>query len=428
MSVTVSELANGMRVVTHSMPHLETVSLGVWVGVGARFETDEEHGISHLLEHMAFKGTARRTARDIAEEIESAGGDLNAATSLETTAYYARVLKGDVALAVDLLADIVQHPGFDPIELAREQDVVLQEIAASRDSPDDVAYDLVQDAAFPEQALGRPILGTAESVTGFAPADLQQYLGKHYRPGSMVLAGAGAIDHEALVKLAEASFADQEKRQAEMPKPARYGGGMRYGGGTFEQNHIILAFQGPSYRDDAFYSAQVLSSILGGGMSSRLFQNIREQRGLCYSIYSYCWGLLDTGLFGVHAATGERQTAELLELVNGELARAADELPDEAEIVRAKAQLKAGLLMSLESSGARAEQLARQLLAFGRPLDIEELSGRVDAVSRESVRAEAEHLFGGPAASMAVVGPTHTAGQAPSWALNDRVAGAGAAE
>lgn len=405
MSVTVTELANGMRVVTHEMPHLETASLGVWVGVGARFEGAGEHGISHLLEHMAFKGTARRSAREIVEEIESVGGDVNAATSLEVTAYYARVLKGDVALAVDLLADILQNPKFEPPELARETDVILQEIAASKDCPDDMAYDLVQEAAFPEQALGRTILGTADSVRGFAAADLRHYLGTHYRPGSMVLAGAGAVDHDSLVKLAEASFAAGEKAPAEKPVSARYQGGIRFGDNAFEQTHVVLAFEGPSYRDDAFYSSQILSSILGGGMSSRLFQKIREQRGLCYSIYSYCWGLMDTGLFGVHAATSEEQVSELLELVKRELAEAADRLPEEAEIIRAKAQLKAGLLMSLESSGTRAEQLARQLLVFGRPLGIDELTEKVEAVSRETVRAQAERLFGAADASMALVGP-----------------------
>lgn len=410
MTVAVTELANGMRVVSHAMPHLETVSLGVWVGVGTRDENAREHGISHLLEHMAFKGTARRGARDIAEEIESVGGELNAATSPETTAYFARVLKDDVPLALDIIADILQSPRYDEAELAREKEVILQEIAAARDCPEDIAYDLMQEAAYPGQPLGRPIMGTAESVRGFAPADLHGYLKARYSPGVMVLSAAGAVDHDALVRLAEAAFSAQENQTAGTPAPARYGGGARSDGKPFEQSHVVLAFEAPSWRDEGLYAAQVLSCMLGGGMSSRLFQEARETRGLCYSIYSFCWNLSDTGLFGIHSATGEEQVPELLDLVGGELERIAGEAPPAVELDRAKAQLKAGLLMSLESSSARAEQLARQMLAFGRPLGVEELTGKVDTVSGEAVSAQAARLFGAAPVSVAVVGSPRWAG------------------
>lgn len=428
MSVTVSELANGMRVVSHAMPHLETVSLGVWVGVGARFESAREHGISHLLEHMAFKGTGRRSARDIAEEIESVGGEVNAATSVETTAYYARVLKGDEPLALDILADILQSPRFDEGELAREKDVILQEIAASQDSPDDIAYDLLQEAAYPDQALGRPILGTAESVRSIAPADLEAYLKAHYRPGAMVLAAAGAVDHDTLTKQVEAAFAGGGGAAAEQPAKARYAGGLRCGDRAFEQNHILLGFEAPSYREEAFYAAQMLSSMLGGGMSSRLFQEAREQHALCYSVYTFCWALADSGLFGLHAATGEEQIPRLLEVLDRELERIASQAPDEGEVNRSRAQLKAGLLMSLESSGARAEQLARQQLAFGRPLGIDELMAKVDAITGESVRAQAERLFAGSAASVALVGSPGGGRAAELLARQYRVPPAQAAE
>ena len=304
MSIETTALANGLRVVSHAMPHLETVSLGVWVGVGARCESGAQHGISHLLEHMALKGTARRSAREIAEEIETVGGDLNAATSLETTAYYARVLKADIPLAVDIIADIVRDPKFDAGELAREQDVIMQEIAAAEDSPDDVAYDLAQAAAFPDQPVGRPILGTCESVRSFTPDDLTAYMKSHYAPGSMVLAAAGAVDHAQLVQLAEARFGEMEVREPHITDPAQYAGGFARSSRPFEQSHIVVSFQGPSYCNEAIYTGQILSSMLGGGMSSRLFQEAREARGLCYSIYSFCWGLSDTGLFGIHAATG----------------------------------------------------------------------------------------------------------------------------
>lgn len=405
MSVETTALGNGLRVVSHRMPQLETTSLGVWVGAGTRSERVAQHGISHLLEHMAFKGTARRSAREIAEEIESAGGDLNAATSLDTTSYHARVLKGDVPLAIDIIADIVRDPQFNAGELTREQDVILQEIAAAGDSPDDVAHDLAQDAAFPNQPVGRTILGTPESVRGFTARDLSAYMKSHYLPGSMVLAAAGAVDHAHLVRSAEAVFGDMQQSEAPVPEPANYVGGFRRSARPFEQSHIVVSFQGPSYRDDAMYTGQILSNVLGGGMSSRLFQEAREVRALCYSIYSYCWGLVDTGLFGVHAATGSEQMLELAQVILGELRKLADDLVSDEEISRAKAQLKSGLLMSLESSGSRAQQVARQTLAFGAPREIDELVAKVEAVDKEAVRALAGEIIISAPPSISAVGP-----------------------
>ncbi|HDO53012.1 MAG TPA: insulinase family protein [Rhizobiales bacterium] len=405
MSVQTTAMANGMRVVTHPMPHLETASLGVWVGTGARCEGPGQHGISHLLEHMAFKGTHRRSAREIAEEIESAGGELNAATSLETTAYYARMLKDDIPLAIDMLGDIVRNPKFDAGELAREQDVILQEITAAEDSPDDEAYDLVQDAAFTGQALGRTILGTKASVRGFTSGDLAAYMKANYAPGAMVLAAAGAVDHDQVVSLAQSTFGDMESGDPPAPAAASYRGGFRRSARRFEQSHIVLSYEGPSYRDETMYAAQILSSMLGGGMSSRLFQEAREARGLCYSIYSFCWGLSDTGLFGVHAATGSDQMQELAQVILQELEKLAVDLVGDAELARAKAQLKSGLLMSLESSGSRAEQLARQMLVFGKPLAVTELVEKVEAVDREAVRALAGKIIVGGKSSASAVGP-----------------------
>jgi len=393
MSVLITELANGFRIVSHQMPHLETASLGVWVNAGARCEGSGENGISHLLEHMAFKGTARRSAREIAEEIESAGGELNAATSHETTAYYARVLKADVPLAVDIISDILRDPQFDSDELAREQDVILQEIAAAEDSPDDVAHDLAQDAAYPGQPLGRAILGTPESVSGFKPSDLTSYMVENYAPRSMILGAAGAVDHAQLVKLAEAAFGDMPPASAPPSRAAEYVGGFRVSAKPFEQAHLVMSFEGPSYNTEEMYTGQVLSSILGGGMSSRLFQEAREQRGLCYSIYSYSWCLSDSGLFGIHAATGNDQALELIDVMWSELEKLAEQVVGDDEIARARAQMKSGLLMSLESSGSRAEQIARQSLAFGAPRSIDELVDKVDSVDKESVRALASKII-----------------------------------
>lgn len=404
MSTQISTLANGLRVVSHEMPHLGTVALGVWVASGARHETEAEHGISHLLEHMAFKGTARRSARAIAEEIEQVGGDLNAATSLDTTYYYSRVLKDDVGVALDILGDIIQGSLYDDEELEREREVILQEIAATRDSPDDMVYDLFQDAAYPNQALGRPILGTPESVGRFTSADLREFLARRYRAGSMILSAAGNITHAALVRYAQELFSGLPGGEAAGAVKARYVGGPRISDRAFEQAHVLMGFEGLSYLDPAFYSAQVFSGLLGGGMSSRLFQEVREKRGLCYSIYSSAWGMSDTGLLSVHASTGPQSLTELVGVVREELLRSVSQQPDAREIQRAKAQLKTGLAMSLESSVSRAEQMARQLLAFGRLLTAEELYDRVDTVTAASARDAAERILTGSTAAVALVG------------------------
>lgn len=393
MSQEISRLANGLTVITHAMPHLETTSLGIWVGVGARHETLAENGISHFLEHMSFKGTRTRSAQAIAEEIESVGGDLNAATGFETTAYYARVLKGDEGVALELLADILLNSMFSPDEMERERGVILQEIAGTQDSPDDIAYELINEVAYPGQAIGRSILGPAKNVRRFQPADLNRFLKTHYRPERMVVAAAGAVRHEPLVRHAEALFGALTPEQTADEPLALYEGGVRWHPKRFEQSHLVLAYEGPSYRSEAYFTAQVFSGLFGGGMSSRLFQEAREKRGLCYSIYSSAWGLGDTGLFAVHAATGAELMGNLTDVTGVALEDVALNGPTTAELGRAKAQLKAGLLMSLESSSARAEQMARHMLAHGRVIGSDELTAKVDAVSVENVRRFAESLL-----------------------------------
>jgi predicted Zn-dependent peptidase len=404
MTSQVSVLRNGLRVVSHHMAYVETVSLGVWVAAGARNEQANQHGISHLLEHMAFKGTERRSATDIAEEIEAVGGELNAATSLETTAYYARTLKGDIAIALDILADILQIPRYAEEELEREREVILQEIAATRDSPDDIAYELLQEAAFPGQAIGRPILGTAQSVAALRAEDLRAFLSANYGAGRMVLSAAGNVDHGELVRHAEAQFGRLNGGVVGRSEPARYVGGRRTSPKPFEQSHLAMAFAGPSYREEEFYTAQVFSGLFGGGMSSRLFQEVRERRGLCYAIYSSCWALADAGLFAIHAATGPEMMEKLIDVVGEAIQRAAREAPSDAELARSKAQLKAGLLMGLESSSARAEQMARQLLVFDRLIETAELVARIDSVTPEATRALAARLFAAARPSVVVVG------------------------
>ncbi len=403
MTVRLSRLESGLTVVTHAMDHLESAALGIWVGAGSRSEREHEHGLSHLLEHMAFKGTHTRSAIDIAEQIEAVGGEVNAATSVETTSYYARILKNDVPLAIDILSDILQNSAFDPSELAREQHVILQEIGAARDTPDDRVFDLFTEAAYPTQPIGRTILGTPETVQAVGSPMLDEYLGLHYRGPAMVMAAAGAVNHDEIVALAEDRFGKLSSQPGPMPTAARYTGGDLRESRDLMETQVMIGFEGRPYTSDAFYTAQVLSAVLGGGMSSRLFQEVRERRGLCYSIYAFHWSFSDTGMFGVHAATGPDDVAELMPVVLGELERSAHDI-NETELQRAKAQLRAGLLMTLESPAARAGQIARQMLLFGRPIPVDELAGRIEAITVEDLRKLAGDIFTGSQPTLTAVG------------------------
>ncbi len=391
MTVQVSKLANGLTVMTDAMENVETVSLGAWIGVGTRQEPAEVNGIAHLLEHMAFKGTERRSAYDIAEEIEAVGGHLNAYTSRENTAFYAKVLAEDAPLAADIISDILLNPTFDEDELKRERAVVLQEIGQANDTPDDVVFDRFQETAYPGQAIGRPVLGTAEIVSGIGRAPLRDYMSRHYGTGSMVMAAAGRIAHERFVDLAGAAYEDLPRERGSNVESAVYRGGEYRETRDLEQVHILLGFDSVSYLDPDYYTASVFSTLFGGGMSSRLFQEVREKRGLVYSVYSFVAAYRDGGTFGIYAGTGENEAAELVPVVCGELAKAAVEVSDE-EIVRARAQLKASILMSLESTGSRCEQLAQQVLTYGRPLGVPEIVAKIEAVDVQAVRRYAERL------------------------------------
>jgi len=405
MSVEVTRLPTGLVVVTDAMPHLQTASLGCWVTCGSRNEHPDEHGISHFLEHMAFKGTARRTARQIAEEIEAVGGDLNAGTGIETTAYYARVLKADTGLALDVLSDILAHPTFDPDEIARERNVIVQEIGAVEDTPDDLVFEHLQATAFPGQPVGRSVLGTKATVRSFDAKRLRAYLARNYRAPGMVVAAAGAVRHGEVVAEAERRFCGFLGPAAPAAEPARFCGGAFTEKRDLEQVHIALALEGVAQRDPAIYSLQVFTNVLGGGMSSRLFQEVRELRGLCYSIYAFHAPYVDTGMFGLYAGTDAIDAPELMQVVVDEIAAAADTIT-ETEVGRAKAQMKAGLLMALESSGTRAEQLARQIIVHGRPIPMDEIVGKVDAVTVESTRAAGRALIARSRPAVAALGPS----------------------
>jgi predicted Zn-dependent peptidase len=403
MTVRVTMLPSGLRVATDDMANVETVSLGVWVGVGTRHEPRAINGVAHLLEHMAFKGTERRSALKIAEEIEAVGGHLNAYTSREQTAFYAKLLKEDVALGVDVLADILQHSVFDEAELQRERAVVLQEIGQAHDTPDDIVFDHLQLAAFPDQALGRPVLGSAEIVSALTRDDVRGYMKGHYGGANMVLAAAGRLDHDRIADLAAHAFDALPADRTATTDLARYGGGDKREERDLEQVHLTLGFDGIAYDDPDYYAMAVFSTLFGGGMSSRLFQEIREKRGLVYSIYSFSASYRDGGLFGVYAGTGEKEIGELIPVMCAEFHRAAAAI-DVEEVRRARAQLKASLLMSLESTSARTEQIANHLLIYGRVLPTDELVRRVEAVDEAAVRRVVKRLMA-TRPSLAAVGP-----------------------
>lgn len=405
MTAKMTRLDNGLTILTDEMPQLHTAAVGVWVGAGSRSEREDQHGISHLLEHMAFKGTKRRSARDIAEQIEAVGGEVNAATGIENTSYYARILKEDLPLAVDILGDILSQSTFEKEELRREQHVILQEIGASYDMPEDRVFDHIQEQAFPDQALGRTILGTPERVKGYVADDLRSYMKSQYHGPAMILSGAGGIRHEDMVRLGEEAFGHFAKSETPPLQKAVYKGGeSRDVQNDLMESQIVLGFEGRSYRSEDYYVAQILASVLGGGMSSRLFQEVRERRGLCYSVYAFHWGFADSGLFGIHAATSAENLEELMPVILGELTRATQDLTIE-ELNRARAQIKAGLLMSMESPAARASQIARQTLLFDAPMAPEDLIAKIEAISIEDIRRMMGEVITGSRPTLASVGP-----------------------
>lgn len=404
MSPQITKLKNGLTVVTDPMPHLETAAVGVWVNAGARHETEPTNGIAHMLEHMAFKGTSRRSARQIAEEIERVGGYINAYTAREQTAYYARVLKNDVPLAVDILADILQDSVFDAEELTREQGVVIQEIGQAEDTPDDIIFDHLQATAFPDQPLGRPILGTAKHVQSFTRETLRDHIASHYFASSMAFISAGAVEHDKMVALAERSFAGLKPGNERAPEAGSYGGGEHRTGQQLEQAHVALAFKGLKSTDDDVFAAQVYATVLGGGMSSRLFQEAREKRGLCYTISTFGSSYRDTGLFGVYAGTSDADLPELMSVVAGEMHDVAANAGED-ETARARAQIKAGMLMGLEQASSRCEQIAAHLFTFGRLLSTDEVIKRIDAVDTKAVSRVAANVLKNSKLTLAAMGP-----------------------
>lgn len=399
----VTTLPSGLRIASQSVPGTRTAAVGVWVHTGARNEPEDRNGISHLLEHMAFKGTTTRTARQIAEEVESAGAYMNAYTGREETAYHLRILPGAFPLAVDVLSDILLNPTFADEELARERSVIIQEIGEARDNPADVVFDRFQTCAYPDQPLGRPILGTPEIVSGIERETLLAYMRQHYRGEAMVLAAAGEVDHEALVNLGAAAFEDIGSTRSDAPAPARYHGGVGEVPRELEQTHLVLGFEGVAYADPDFYAMTMFSAILGGGLSSRLFQEVREKRGLAYDIHSFGSSFHDSGIFGVYAGTAEQDAGEVIRRTAEEIHGVAGNVrPDELD--RAMAQARSGLLMGLESCAGQAEALAHQLRIHGRPIPVDEHLRRLADVDRAAVSRIARRVLASEP-TLAAIGP-----------------------
>ena len=402
-SLKITKLDNGLTVVTEAIPGVATASLGVWVGAGSRHERPEEHGLSHLIEHMAFKGTASRSARAIAEDIENVGGEINAATSTEGTSYTARVLGEDADVALDVLGDILTASIFDEAELAREKGVILQEYAAVEDTPDDVVYDAFIETAFPDQPLGRPILGRPETITRFDRPAIEAYLAREYSPDRMILAAAGAVSHEALVEKAETSFGALVPAATPETVPGRYVGGETRLVRKLEQANLVIGLPGVSFRDDGYYALHLFAQVLGGGLTSRLWHEVRETRGLAYDIQAFHWPFSDCGVFGIGAGTSGADLPDLV-AVTIDATRQATQDIDTTELARAKAQLKVSLLSALETPGGRIERNARQLLAWGRVIPSEEVIAKVDAVTVDDVREAGRTLIAG-APTLAAIGP-----------------------
>ncbi len=418
-AVELTTLPNGVRVATDRMTSLASASVGVFIGAGARHERAEENGVAHFLEHMAFKGTKTRSALRIAEEIEDVGGELNAYTSRETTAYYARVLAEHAGLAVELLADIVLNATLPDEEIEVERGVILQEIGQSHDTPDDVIFDWAQERAFPGQAVGRSILGPAENIRRFDRGALERFIETAYAPDKIVVAAAGLVDHAELVDLATRHFGDLKPRPPRALEPARYEGGEIRVEKDLEQAHMILGFEGPGYRDDGFHAAQVAATALCGGMSSRLFQEVREKRGLCYAIFASPSNYLETGWTSIYAGANGSDLRELIDVCADELRKGAAETTEE-ETARARAQIRAALLMGLESPAARCQRLARSLLAHDRVRGVPEVIEEIATVDAAAVRRALEaQLASTP--TLALYGPV---ADAPSYdALCSRLNG-----
>lgn len=403
MSIELTTLPNGLRIVTDHVSSVDSVALGVWADVGTRDENMAHNGVAHMVEHMMFKGTKRRTAAQIAEEVEDVGGAINAWTSREMTSYHIHLLKEDMPLAVDILADVLQHSTMPQDEIERERHVILQEIGMTLDTPDDLVFDNYQQAAYPGQALGTPILGTCDIVKNMQKDTLHHYVRQFYTPSRLVVSAAGNVKHHDFAAMIKNSFSGLPANSDNAHKPAAYKGGESRAEKELEQSHVVLGFQGVSRKNKDYYAAILLSTLFGGGMSSRLFQEVREKRGLVYTIFSHHTALQDDGQFVIYAGTGPDDIPEMIPVLCDEIKKITGTVQAQ-ELKRAKAQVRAGLLMGQESMMNRANHMAKQLIHFGKIPDITEKLRQIESVTVADVQAMAERIFS-TAPTLAALGP-----------------------
>ena len=402
-TIQITKLNNGLTIATDTIDTVESVSIGVWAGSGARHENKKNNGIAHFLEHMVFKGTQTRSAREIAEQIESVGGFMNAYTSYEMTAFYARVLKEDMPLAFDIVSDILRKPAFEKSEMERERGVILQEIGMRQDSPDMLVFDMMQETAFGDTPLGWPVIGTSQVVQTAPREMIFDFMSDHYFAKNLVLSAAGNIDHDDLVAKAMKTFGDLKSSNNNQAEQAVYLGGEKRIEKDLEQVHLVLGFESENYLSDDYYAAVVLGTLMGGGMASRLFQEIREKRGLVYSVYSYNASYRDAGLFEIYAGTGEKEIAELIPALCDTLQNASGSFTT-SEINRAKAQIRSGNLMALESTSSRCDRLARGILSHGAPRTVDQIIAKVNAVTIDDLNRVATKIFNSKPA-LSAIGP-----------------------
>jgi len=402
-NIQTTTLSNGLRVVTDHVPSMHSVALGIWVGVGTRHENLAQNGVAHMVEHMLFKGTEKRNALQIAEELENVGGSMNAYTSREVTSYHVHLLADDAKLGLDVMADMYLNSTLPQDEIEREREVILQEIGMTNDTPDDLVFDIFSETAYPEQALGAPILGRAHNIQDMSKGDLQGYIDAFYHPANTVISAAGAVDHDKFVTQVEELFAGRSSSEACSFKDAVYKGGDTRLVKDLEQSHFILGFQGLGRLDEDYFAAQTLSTILGAGMSSRLFQEVREKRGLVYSIFSYHSGYQDDGQFGIYAGTGPENLDEIIPVICDEVLKVGGDVT-EKELARAKSQLKAGMLMGRESMMTRADQQAKYMLFRGEAFDLETLISTIDDIDIAAIKRVADKIFASRP-TLAALGP-----------------------
>jgi predicted Zn-dependent peptidase len=403
VTAKIHRLSNGVTVAIEPMSGVETVAAGLYINAGSRSEPDGLSGLAHMVEHMVFKGAGTRDARAIAEAIEDKGGSINAWTARDHTVFHTRMLAEDLGLGLDLVADLVRDPHFAAEELEREKDVVLSELGEARDTPDDIIFDYLSSASYAGQRLGLPVLGDEASIAAIDKAALHRWIADQYRPERLVIAAAGKVDEDALLEIAERRFGDLVAGGDTNPETATFTSGTRHDRRNFDQLHLAFAYQAPAYRDADLHAMALFTSAAGGGMSSRLFQELREERGLAYSIYSWAQPYADTGMFGVYCAAQQEKGAEAFALARDVLARTAETL-DQAELDRAKAQAKAGLLMGLEAVATRCDHLARQVQVHGRIVQASETVALIDAVSVEDARKAGQAALSGPMAVASIGG------------------------